>query len=185
MAKRRSTAATRRYVTELPERFLQRVLPGAARTGAEVIAEGAKDLLGDRKAETGGGGEVRIADSVKVKVRRKDGQIRARIMLDGPGAYVGRWLEYGTDPHLISVSDEVRGGRTVARINTLAKEGSLIIGGQFVGQSVFHPGAQAKPFMRPALDTREAEAIAAAQSYINARGTRAGIAAAPTPEVDA
>lgn len=185
MAKRRSTAATRRQIVELPEKFLQRVLPGAARAGAEVIADAAKDLLGDRSADTENGGQVLIASSVKVKVRRKDGQIRARIMLEGPGAYVGRWLEYGTDPHFISVSDTARAGRTVTRINTLAREGSLVIGGQFVGQSVFHPGAQAKPFLRPALDLNEAEAIAAAQSYITARGTRAGIVAAQTPEVDA
>lgn len=174
MVRRRSSPATWRAIRELPETYLKRVLPGAARAGAAVIAEGAKDLLGGREAETTGGVKVPIADSIKVKVRRKDGQIRARIMLDGPGAYVGRWLEYGTAPHLISVAAEDRKGRTVRRINDLARTGSLMIGGNFVGPMVEHPGAQPHPFLRPARDMREGDAIAAAQQYINAR--RAGAA---------
>ena len=50
-----------------------------------------------------------------------------------------------------------------------------MINGHFVGTAVHHPGARPHPFLRPALDTKEGEAIAAAQSYINGRVWPAGI----------
>lgn len=182
MATRRGGSRAAQAVRQMPETFLRKVLPGAGRAGGEVIADEARTRLGARRADIAGGGSVLIADSVKVKVRRRDNIIRVRITLDGPGGYVGRWLEYGTDPHLISVDDSVRDGRSVARINTLAREGSLKIGDKFVGAAVFHPGAKAHPFLRPALDTREGDAIAAMQGYVTARASRAGIAGGTDPE---
>jgi hypothetical protein len=176
MATRRGGSAAAAKIRELPQAFLERVLPGAGRAGGKVIAEDARQTLGGRRADTAGGGKVLIADSVKVKVRRKGTTIRVRITLDGPGAYVGRWLEYGTAPHLISVTDEAREGRSVSRINKLAVEGSLVIGDKFVGQSVSHPGAKPHPFLRPALDQCQGDAIAAMQTYVTSRATRAGIA---------
>jgi len=85
------------------------------------------------------------------------------------------WLEYGTAPHLISVDDSQRQGLSVRRVNDRVNAGSLVINGNFVGTTVHHPGARPHPFMRPALDTKEGEARAAAQSYINSRISRSGI----------
>lgn len=190
MAKRRSSSATRQAIKELPEVFLDRILPRAARAGAEVIADDARAALGGRRAETGGGAYVLIADSVKVKVKREGTLIRARIYLDGPGAYVGRWLEYGTDPHFITIDPTVRKGMTARRVNAKITDGdgdlkaTLLINGKPVGTSVYHPGAQAKPFLRPALDNREGDAIAAMQGYVTSRATRAGIAGAAASEID-
>lgn len=177
MASPRGGSAAARAIRALPEQFLARVLPRAGRAGGEVIAEEAKTLLGGRRADSKAG-PVLIADSVKVKVRRKDTTIRVRITLDGPGAYVGRWLEYGTAPHLISVADSAREGRSVARINKLASEGSLVIGNKFVGASVSHPGARPHPFLGPALHNRERDAIIAMQTYVTSRAARAGLAGA-------
>lgn len=185
MATSRGGADTRRFMQQLPEQLMKRVLPGAARAGAKVIAEEAKHRLGGRRADTAGGGKVLIADSVKVRVRRKGDKIHARILLQGPGAYVGLWLERGTAPHIISVEDSAREGRSVNRINKLAREGSLVIGDTFVGAAVFHPGAKPHPFLNPALDIREDDARAAAQTYINARVSRRGIKDAVEPESDA
>lgn len=181
MAKVRGGAETRRYMTELPGLLRDRVLRGAARAGAKVIAEGAKERLGSRTAEGPGGADVLIANSVKVQVKLKGEIVRGRILLDGPGAYVGRWLEYGTDPHFISVDPQYRQGMTARRINKSIADGdeglkaSLVINGKPVGTTVFHPGARKAPFLRPAVDTLEREALAAAQAYITARLTRAGI----------
>jgi hypothetical protein len=133
---------------------------------------------------------VMIADSVKVRVKLSEGTVRARVLLKGPGAYVGRWLEYGTDPHFISVDPALRGGRTARRTNAQIADGNgdlkatLLINGKPVGTSVYHPGARRHPFMRPASDTQESAAIAAAQSYIHAHVTRRGIVAAAEPEGD-
>lgn len=87
---------------------------------------------------------------------------------------VGVWLEWGTAPHFISVDDKQREGRSVRTINERGKNGTLAINGQPIGATVFHPGAQGHPFLRPALDTKEAEAIRAAQEYITTRLKRSG-----------
>lgn len=158
-----------------------RVLPGAARAGANVIAQEAKHLLGSKRAEGGGGTKVLIADSVKVRSKKPTSKITARVLLDGPGAYVGRWLEYGTSPHFISVDPAYRNGMTARRTNTRIKggdaalHGTLMINGEAVGTTVFHPGASKAPFFRPALDLKHDEAIKAAQAYIHSRVSRAGI----------
>ena len=180
-ARGRRGGGVRRYLQQQFAQIIEDVLPGATRVGAKVIAEEAQNLLGDRRAEAAGGVEVLIADSVKVRTRKRGGVVVARIMLQGPGAYVGRWLEYGTSPHFISVDDERRQGMTARRINKRIKEGdsalksTLIINGKPVGATVFHPGATAHPFLRPALDTKIVEATSAAQSYIDRRVRRSGI----------
>jgi hypothetical protein len=190
MANVRGGAATRRYMTQLPELLRERVLRGAARAGAKVIAGGAKERLGDRTADGPGGAKVMIADLVKVRVKLKGEVVRGRVLLHGPGAYVGRWLEYGTDPHFISVDPQYRQGMTARRINKTITAGdeslkaSLSINGKPVGTTVFHPGARKVPFLRPAVDTLEREALAAAQTYINARLTRAGISFNPADAED-
>lgn len=142
------------------------ILRGAARAAANVVADEAK--LRSISAE--------VTGAIKVRASTKGGTIIGKVQVRGPGAYIAPWLEYGTAPHYISVNDTDRAGRSIGRINRLGKEGSLTIGGAFVGPSVFHPGARAHPFLRPALDTKEAEAIAAAQTYINSRVTPAGFA---------
>ncbi len=54
-----------------------------------------------------------------------------------------------------------------------------MIGDKFVGASVMHGGAKRVRFMRISLDTREAEARAAMQRYINTHVTRKGIVIGP------
>jgi hypothetical protein len=170
----------------------KQVLPGAARAGAKVIAQEAKTILGPRRADAGGGNKVLIADGVKVRVRNRDDRVVARVRVTGPVAYVARWLEYGTDPHFISVDPNYRQGMTARRTNDRIRDGdgalnsTLIINGQPVGRTIFHPGTDAEKtaFLRPAADRKRDEATAAAQAYIRARVTRAGIRAADSDEDD-
>ena len=100
------------------------------------------------------------------------------------GAYKAPWLEYGTKPHFISVDAADSGGRTVGRINRLNKtadrEGSLRIGGNFVGPVVHHPGAKETKFFRPAIDSQWEAAVAAASAYL-ARRMTAGDLNRPAP----
>lgn len=165
----RGKGEVRAYMDALPGQ-ITRMLQGAGRAGGKVIADEAKS----RSASDD------VADAVIVKARRNDGRIVVTVTVK-PGYVWSRalWLEYGTDPHFISVDDSQRAGRSVGRINTQVREAggdtSLVIGGQFVGTTVFHPGARPYPFLRPALDVKEAEAIKAAQSYINARISKRGI----------
>lgn len=146
----RGRTAFREYMAQLATDIDEKLLPGAARAGAKVIADEARRLC---ESST-------VAEAIKVKVRNDGGRISATIGVDkGWPMHLGIWLEYGTDPHTIT-----------ARGNTLS------IGGRPVGKSVLHPGARPFPFLRPALDTRDKDAFAAAQAFINSRVSRSGIA---------
>lgn len=58
--------------------------------------------------------------------------------------YAGHLVEYGTAPHLIKAK---------------AAGGLLRLHGGVFAEEVQHPGAVAKPFMRPAFDSKKDEAI--------------------------
>lgn len=150
-----------------------KLLRGAARAAANVVADEARERTQSS--------EVRGA--IKVATRKEGrGRIVAKVQVKGPGAYLAPWEEYGTAPHFISVDESQRAGRSISRINQQANEPdanhSLVIGGKFVGKTVFHPGAQPHPFLRPAFDIKQDEAVAAAQGYVTARVTPAGIVGA-------
>lgn len=162
-------AVSARLRSEIPA-HLERVARGAARAGANVFADYVK--------ENTPSDEVRGA--VRIRTKADDSQVRVTVDIKpGWARTLGNWLEWGTSPHFISVDDAQRGGRSVGRINRLVEENdgnhALVIGGNFVGRTVFHPGAQAHPVFRPARDLKEAEAVAAAQNYINTRIGRPGI----------
>lgn len=171
-------AEVQRFIGQLPGEIERKLLRGAGRAAANVIAEEAKE----RSISS----EVR--DAIKTRVSASDGRVVAKVQVRGPGAYIAPWLEYGTSEHFISVDPSQSGGRTVSRINQLAKEEgtshSLVIGGEFVGTTVLHPGARPHPFLRPALDIKANAAIAAAQAYINSHVTPSGITGSAEPEGD-
>lgn len=174
MATARGRSEVKAYIAGIPRAMEERVLRGAARAAATVVAEEAE--LRSISHE--------VSAAIKVATKREDGRVIAKVQVKGPGAYIAPWLEYGTDPHFISVDDSQRNGMSVRRINKAVKEGSLVIGGNFVGTTVWHPGARPHPFLRPALDTKEGEAFAAAQHYINTRISRGQILPAPSGEAD-
>lgn len=165
MATSTGKAEVRQFFARIHEDIEKKLVRGAARAAGRVI----KDEAAARCISED------VRGSLKVRTKVEIGKVEARIATQGPGAYIAPWLEYGTDPHFISVDDSQRGGLSVRKVNERSKDGSLVIGGSFVGSTVFHPGARPHPFLRPALDSKEAEAIAAAQAYIDARVTPQGI----------
>lgn len=147
------------------------VLRGAARAGGGVFAEYIKE---NTTSEA-------VREDVRMRTQVVGDQIKTTVDLKpGWGRSVGNWLEWGTDGHFISVADEQRRGRSTGRINQQVRaaggDASLVIGGKFVGKTVWHPGARPHPVFRPAQDLKQADAIAAAQAHINARVKRSGIA---------
>ncbi len=163
--------AVHSYIARLPREIEAKLLRGAGRAGINVIAEEARERCISPE----------VRGVIKTKVRTEPGMIRARCTADMGLYNLPLWLEYGTSPHFISVDDSQRGGLGLRRINTKVGEaggnGSLVIGGKFVGATVWHPGARAHPFMRPALDSKRDEALAAAQGFINSRISRGRIVA--------
>lgn len=165
------------FIGRIPEALQRKVLRGAARAAARVVANEAKDRSISSE----------VSAAVKVSTRQEsDSRVIAKVILKGPGAYIAPWLEYGTEPHFITVDARQSNGRTTRRVNQAVREAggdaSLVIGGQFVGGTVFHPGARPHPFLRPSLDIKQGEAIQAAQGYINTRLAREGLGGTEVPE---
>jgi len=158
-------------IDALPGALERNVLRGGLRAAADVYADGAREEC--RSPE--------VRATIKTSSRAEKGFVTAKVQTKGPGSFKAPWLEYGTSEHYISVDDEAGEGRTVRRINTLVREGSLVIGGKFVGRSVLHPGARPYPFFRPAVDTREQQAVDAFTAYVVRRATKEGIFT-PAPE---
>ncbi len=170
MVKTTGREGVRRYMSGLPDDIRRRLLPGAARAGGAVIRDEAKERTSSDA----------VRDKIGMKVRRDGDRVVAHIGLtSGWALSVGTWLEYGTNPHYITVDDSQRQGMSANRINRLAKNGTLVINGKPVGRTVLHPGARPHPFLRPALDTKQAEAVVAAQTYINSRIRSGRVAADP------
>lgn len=162
-------AAVKQRLVEQQVRLQTKVLRGAARAGADVIAAEAKARAPSDE----------VSNDIEVKVTIDGKRVVATISVKpGWARSLARWAEYGTSPHFISVDDSQRAGRSVGRINKLTKEGdksaNLVIGGNPVGGTVYHPGAQEGPFMRPALDHSGDEARAAAQRYVLTNLKRGG-----------
>lgn len=156
-----------KFMHELPEKVEKNVMRGALRAGAKVLeAEVIKNVpveMGDLKA------------SIKVSTRNKRGEITASVKSE---RFYARMVEFGTAAHWITIRETSKptkitrsGLQTVSTrsINKMQKTGALKIGTHFVGASVAHPGAKPTPFMRPALDSKSAEALIAAGNYIKAR----------------
>lgn len=161
------------FILNLPAQIETKLLRGAARAGATVIRDEAK--------------ERSISDEVDaalvIKTKADGSRVTATVSVKpGWARSLAIWQEYGTDPHFISVDNSQREGMSVNRINKQGKYGALVIGGKFVGNTVFHPGAQAHPFLRVSLDLKTGEAVAAAQTYINSRVTPGGIVGSDQPE---
>jgi hypothetical protein len=166
MVTTRGKSDVQRFMAGLPEQIVSKLLVGAGRAGGKVIADEAKERTTSQD----------VADNIVVRTKRDGDRIIVRITVKkGFALSVGNWLEWGTSAHFISVDASQRGGKSVRRINELGDHQSLMINGKFVGETVYHPGARPHPFLRPALDLKEGEAISMAQSYINARITPAGI----------
>lgn len=165
-------ADVKAYMSGIPAR-MQDILRGAARAGAKVFADEIKALTPSQE----------VRDDLRTKTTAGDGRVLSRVDIKpGYGRSIGNWLEYGTSPHFIAVDKSQRAGKSVRRVNALTNENggnhALVIGGNLVSGTVFHPGARPFPAFRPALDTKAGEAQAAAQAYINKRVSRGGGAAA-------
>jgi hypothetical protein len=170
------------FCTAFPNK-LGAILRGGMRAGGQVIADEAKARCIDA--------EVAAATDVgSTRINKSEQSVSVRIRVDPKkkGAFKARWIEHGTLPHFISVKEEDkptattrRGTRTwsIGQINRSIRRGGLLIDGRFA-EAVHHPGARAVPFLRPALDAVQGEAIAAVGKYVGERLTKAGFDG-PTP----
>lgn len=134
------------FLDQLTPKMEANVMRGALRAGMQVVLPVARAKIRPRSGELAAG----LALGTRVKGRTVSASIKAK----GRAGWRAKFLEFGTRPHLIPK-------RGVAQ--TL-----LSFGGRFF-RSVQHPGAQPRPFMRPALDQQANPAVVAAAEYIKAR----------------
>lgn len=144
-----------RALQQLPAKIEANVLTGGLRAGANVIAQDAIRRIPE--------GTGQLKQTVRLSTMRRNGKVtvavkagsRTKVSKKGKislGAYYAHFVEYGTAPHEIKPKNRK----------------SLVIAGIF-RELVKHPGARAKPFMRPAFDSQKQAAIEAVRDYIAAR----------------
>lgn len=136
-----------RALEQLPGKLARNVLRGAFRAGAKVVADEASNAAPVRSGL--------LRDSIRVTTRVKAQRISGTVRAGGKGkkgakmARHAHLVEFGTAAHVI-----------------YAKPGSLLA----IGVSkVNHPGAKKHPFMRPALDSKASQAVAAVGEYARNR----------------
>lgn len=181
-------AELQRFLRALPARVAADIAEDALAAGAEVLAEQARQNLRTNMSVRSGDLIASIAVS---KADDEEGRIAVKVSATGP-KNEPIWVEYGTASHWIWVRDEAKPGRWTRRgfkkwsLRTMNRNanngGSLKIGSAFVGESVVHPGAKAKPYMRPALDTKGQAAVEAVakrvQLRLEGRGAKTTVAEA-------
>ena len=122
------------------KKFSNKVVRGILNKAAKPIIQKAQELApeedGDLKKSIG---------AIPGRGRGKGEQVYVGPRRGGRfKGYAGHLVEYGTAPHIIRA--KAAGGQLHLRGNVFAEE-------------VQHPGAAAKPFMRPAFDAEKDEAI--------------------------
>lgn len=178
------------YLAALPERMQKQAYRQALTAAAAPIRDEARQ---NARRQSG-----KMARSIGTGSARQnqDGTFQISVRLDPKKehGFLGIFHEYGVQPHLISVTEgekpkaTKRDGRVVAlsikTINKRVRSGSLVIGKHFVGPVVEHPGHASHPFLRPALEAKRDEAVAAFAAKIRAFLENKTGFAAPAPEGD-
>jgi HK97 gp10 family phage protein len=121
----------------LPVKLERNVMRSALRAGMKVIMEEAKSNV---PARTGA-----LRDSFKISTRLRKGTVTAKVSVGNEKAFYGRFVEFGTAAHVIAAKNK----------------GQLMFFAGGFYRSVSHPGAKARPFMRPALDNKADDALRA------------------------
>lgn len=147
-----------KFLTDLPVKIERNIMRSALRAGAKVIADEAK-----RNVPTQSGD---LRDSIRIGTKAKRSKVSATVKAGNKKAWYYRFVEFGTAAHEIKPKS--------------AK--SLFIAGMF-SELVNHPGARAKPFMRPAFDSKSSDAIRAVGLKIKERLNKQGINQAEGLEV--
>lgn len=145
-----------KLLQELPVKIETNILRGGLRAGAKVIADEAKRLcpqsVPSTVAKKYGATPGELMRSIRVSMRSRRGIVQATVKAGNYKAFYAHMVEYGTAAHFIKPKNRK----------------SLFIAGLF-SEAVSHPGAQRKPFMRPAMDSKAQAAIQAMADYVRDR----------------
>lgn len=141
-------------LSSLPARMERNLLRAGLRAGANVIRNEARQNINSRTGE--------LAKSVRVSTRSRGGTVTASVKAGNAKAFYAHMVEFGTAPHML-----YKGANN--------KSAVLNIAGALVSAKVKHPGAKAAPFLRPAFDAKQAEAVRAVGERIKQRLEKEGL----------
>lgn len=145
---------------QLPQQVETKIMRNALAAGANIIRDEARALVPVKSGLT--------RDSIRTsKGKTEDGFVMAKVSLSRKRAYIGYFLEYGVAPHQIWAKSKQ----------------SLVINGVPIGKRVWHPGFSPRPFFRPAIDARAADAVQEVGNFLT-RYLKWGDISAPTVAVD-
>lgn len=140
----------------LPARIERNIMRSAMRAGARVLANEAKANVPIKEGD--------LRRSIRVTTNTRKGEVTARAVAGNrKEAFYAHMVEFGTVGHMIHAKPgkmlrfTARDGKTVETLRVL------------------HPGARARPFMRPALDSKSNQAVAAIANHVRKRLTDNGI----------
>ena len=149
-----------KFLSALPKNMQKNAYGTGLRRAAKVVQDEAR-LRAPK--QTG-----RMAASIKYgSVHRTNEGYSIFVRLDPKGnnhAFLGLFHEYGVAPHLIAATGKGEGRvalKKAAEGTGTVNAGVMKIGENYVSGILQHPGHRAQPFMRPALDAKAQEAVAA------------------------
>jgi HK97 gp10 family phage protein len=156
-------ADLQKFLDQLPVKLERNVMRSSMRQGAKLILNDAKARapVGPPSAKNRrlyGGYAGALRDSIRVGTSGRRGKVTAYIRAGGRNKKTGatvfyaHFLEYGTKAH-----------------NIAAKVGGWLSFGGVFAKTVEHPGITARPFMRPALDTKGQAAVQAMAADMRAK----------------
>lgn len=137
-------AELQKFLDQLPAKMEANVMRNALRAGMKEVQPVAQQNIHNVSGL--------LSKGLKIKTSSRRGVVKARLVATGKHAFVAKFVEFGTAAHTIAAK----------------AGGSLFFRGIFA-KLTHHPGAQAKPFMRPALDQQAGAAVSAAAEYIKKR----------------
>lgn len=144
-----------KMLNELPLKIERNIMRAALRAGASVIAAEARLNVPVDSQE--------LKQSIRTSSNNKRGMVEANAVVGNRKTKKGwyaTFVEFGTAPHII------RAGKRSPMLSFRDRNGvwHRVL-------EVNHTGAKAKPFMRPAFDTKGEEAIKAVADKIRERLT--------------
>ena len=148
----------------LPAIIEGRIMRGALRSGQQVLATAAKNILRQNGSIDSGA----LERSIRVRFKRKSekfGWVRSYVIAGDKEAYYSHIIEFGSASFYTGNGETVGGPYTIK-----GKKGkSLLIAGGNPVKSIVHPGVRPKPFMRPAFDMYSDASIDAVVNYLEQR----------------
>ena len=130
-----------KQMQELPLKVEKNIMRGALQAGQEVFLERARELVPVKSED--------LRNSLRIETSENAGEIAATLIAGDEKAYYAHIVEGGAARHFIKPKNK----------KALSFAGVAVEG-------VDHPGAKKQPFMRPAFDAGNREAIEAVAAYV-------------------